>query len=110
MRVIDVERAGNGKSRKSGFGNHITRQAARFTRLRRGAKQLRIMEEMQIAGVIVDAASKVGKRLGPGLLERVYEAVLGHELDKRGLAVNRQVPVPIVHQGEIITTGVEVSE
>jgi len=33
--------------------------------------------------------------LGPGLYEIVYEVTLAHELKKRGLAVERQVPVPI---------------
>ena len=57
------------------------------------------MNENQIAREIVDAAYKVHKMLGPGLLESVYEAVLGHELEKRGLSVSRQVPVPIVYEG-----------
>jgi GxxExxY protein len=34
--------------------------------------------------------------LGPGLLESVYEAILAHELRKRGLRVQRQLPVPII--------------
>ena len=43
------------------------------------------MTENEIASVIVDAAVKVHKALGPGLLESVYERVLCHELRKRGL-------------------------
>jgi len=39
----------------------------------------------------------VHTRLGPGLLESVYEVVLAHELKKRGRRVERQVPVPIVY-------------
>ncbi len=38
-------------------------------------------------------------RLGPGLLESVYEVVLAHELEKRGLKVERQKPVPIEFEG-----------
>jgi GxxExxY protein len=37
--------------------------------------------------------------VGPGLLETVYEAILAHELRKRGLRVRRQVPVPIEYEG-----------
>lgn len=37
------------------------------------------------------------KRLGPGLLESVYETVLAYELKRRGLQVERQVPVAIVY-------------
>jgi GxxExxY protein len=54
------------------------------------------MTENEIAKIIVDAAFQVHKRLGPGLLESVYEVILAHELKKRGLNVKRQVPVPIV--------------
>jgi iron complex transport system substrate-binding protein len=50
-----------------------------------------------ISGQIVDAAVRVHTKLGPGLLESVYERVLAYELEKRGLAVERQVPVPIAY-------------
>ena len=55
------------------------------------------MTENEIAKVIVDAAFQIHKRLGPGLLESVYEIVLAYELKKRGLKVKRQVPVAIVY-------------
>jgi len=55
------------------------------------------MTENEIAKEIVDTAFHVHKRLGPGLLESVYEVVLAHELKKRGLKVKRQVPVAIVY-------------
>jgi len=54
------------------------------------------MHENEIAREIVDAAYLIHTKLGPGLLESVYEAVLAHELRKRGLKVDRQVPIPIV--------------
>ncbi|MBC8199052.1 MAG: GxxExxY protein [Desulfobacterales bacterium] len=54
------------------------------------------MTENEIAKIIVDVAFQVHKRLGPGLLESVYEVILAYELKKRGLIVKRQVPVPIV--------------
>ncbi len=46
-----------------------------------------------ITGEIVDAALQVHRRLGPGLLKSVYEAVLAKELERRGLAVARQKAV-----------------
>jgi len=55
------------------------------------------MTENEIAKIIVDVAYHVHKRLGPGLLESVYETVLAYELKKRGLKVERQVPVAIVY-------------
>jgi GxxExxY protein len=49
----------------------------------------------KIGKEIVDSAYTVHKELGAGLLERVYEVCLAHELTKRGLSVERQVPVSI---------------
>ncbi len=53
------------------------------------------MTENEIGTIVVDAAVKVHMALGPGLLESVYEIVLAHELSKRGLHVERQIPIPI---------------
>jgi len=50
-----------------------------------------------IAKVIVNSAFKVHKELGPGLLEKVYEACLVYEISKAGYEVKRQVEVPIVY-------------
>jgi len=43
----------------------------------------------EIAKEVVDAAFHVHKKLGPGLLEAVYEIVLSHEIAKRGLMPKR---------------------
>jgi iron complex transport system substrate-binding protein len=52
-----------------------------------------------LSGEVVDAAVHVHRELGPGLLESVYEMVLAGSLAKRGLKVDRQKPVDIVHDG-----------
>jgi GxxExxY protein len=52
-----------------------------------------------ITGEIVDAAVKLHAGLGPGLLESVYEMVLGRALQRRGLRVERQVPVSFDFDG-----------
>ncbi len=57
------------------------------------------MNENEIGTIIVDSALAVHKELGPGLLETVYEVVLAHVLEQRGLLVHRQVPIPIVYNG-----------
>ena len=57
------------------------------------------MTENEIAKIIVDAAFQIHKGMGPGLLESVYEVVLAHALKKRGLKIERQVPVAIVFDG-----------
>jgi GxxExxY protein len=51
------------------------------------------------ATAIVDSAYMVHKKLGPGLLERVYERFLIIELEKRGLTVKSQVRLPIIYDG-----------
>lgn len=43
------------------------------------------MEINEISGQIVDAAYKIHVATGPGLLESVYQAMMAHELRKRGL-------------------------
>lgn len=53
----------------------------------------------EISGAIIDAAITIHSELGPGLLESVYEVVLAHELKERGLAVERQVAIPIEYRG-----------
>ncbi len=58
-----------------------------------------------MAREIVDAAYQIHRKLGPGLLESVYETVLAFELGKRGLDVQRQVPVPIVYESISFTEG-----
>jgi GxxExxY protein len=56
------------------------------------------MTENEVAKHIVDVAYKIHSTYGPGLLESVYEAIMAHELSKRGLAVTRQQPIPLVHE------------
>jgi GxxExxY protein len=48
---------------------------------------------------ILDAALRVHSLVGPGLLEAAYEACLAHELRKRGLRTETQVPLPIEYDG-----------
>ncbi len=62
-------------------------------------------ETQRVAGVIVDAAFKVHKALGPGLLESVYELCLCHELRTRGMSFKAQIPVPVVYDGVRLDAG-----
>jgi GxxExxY protein len=54
------------------------------------------MTENEIAKQILDAAFVVHTKLGPGLLESVYEMV-AYELQKRDLTAERQKPMPILY-------------
>ena len=64
-----------------------------------------MLKENEIAMAIVDAAYQIHRALGPGLLESAYEAILVHELGKRGLAVSVQVPVPVVYESVRLDAG-----
>ncbi|HEX3420142.1 MAG TPA: GxxExxY protein [Candidatus Udaeobacter sp.] len=55
------------------------------------------MTENEIAKQILDAAFVLHTKLGPGLLESVYEVILSYDLQKRGLTAERQKAMPIVY-------------
>src|SRR5271165_5631328 len=63
------------------------------------------MTENEIAKEIVDAAFRIHTTLGPGLLESVYDAVLAHELGRRGLRITRQQPIPVIYDNVRIDIG-----
>ncbi|KRT65195.1 MAG: hypothetical protein XU11_C0033G0025 [Candidatus Dadabacteria bacterium CSP1-2] len=65
-------------------------------------------QEESIAQKIVDAAYTVHKKLGPGLLEKVYEVCFCHELSKRGLTYKRQVDIQIVYDGMVFDEGLRL--
>lgn len=51
---------------------------------------------------IIAAAIEVHRILGPGLLESVCEEAFCHELDLRGMTIERQKEVDVVYKGKII--------
>lgn len=53
------------------------------------------MTHNEIARIIIDTAMEIHRRLGPGLLESVYTVILAHELRRKGLNVEREVPIPV---------------
>lgn len=59
----------------------------------------------EIARIIVHSAYLVHKELGPGLLEKVYEICLAHEIRKAGLDVKRQIDIPIVYDSLVFDEG-----
>ena len=66
------------------------------------------MTENEIAAIVVDAALKVHRTLGPGLLESVYQATLSYELQKRGLRVAQQVALPVYYDSIKLNLGFRV--
>jgi GxxExxY protein len=68
-----------------------------------------IPQEVQdVAREVVDAALVVHRKLGPGLMERVYEQCLLHELMKRRLHVERQLEIPISYDGMQLDMGLRL--
>ena len=62
-------------------------------------------EEERIGKAVVEAAYKVHKELGPGMLEKVYEVCFCHVLTKAGFDVKRQLDVPIIFDGLFFDEG-----
>lgn len=56
----------------------------------------------RITGEIIGAAIEVHRELGPGLLERLYEQALCHELGLRGIGVQRQRPIRLSFKGVVL--------
>jgi GxxExxY protein len=63
------------------------------------------MEIERLATLAVDAAFAVHTELGPGLLESAYLACFAHELSLRGVAYQRELPVPLNYKGVRIEVG-----
>jgi len=57
------------------------------------------MNENELSKIVLDAAFRIHTKLGPGLLESAYEAIMAYELNQRGLIAQRQVPIPICYEG-----------
>lgn len=61
-----------------------------------------------IGKAIVNAAYRVHKALGPGLLEKIYEVCLAHELTKSGFNVKRQQNIPFIYDGICFDEGLRL--
>jgi GxxExxY protein len=61
-----------------------------------------------IGKTIVNCVYAVHRKLGPGLLEGLYETCLAHELQKQGLMVSRQVSTPVHYDDLLIENGLRI--
>ncbi len=57
---------------------------------------------------LLDAAFDVHRKLGPGLLESVYEICVCHELTKAGISFQRQVCLPVIYDDIQIDAGLRI--
>jgi GxxExxY protein len=64
--------------------------------------------EEWLCSEIVDCAYKVHKELGPGLLEKIYEACFCYELEKKGIKYQRQVDLPVFYDGRRFEEGLRM--
>ncbi|MEQ8966102.1 MAG: GxxExxY protein [Azospirillaceae bacterium] len=62
----------------------------------------------RLAREVVDAAYKVHRALGPGLLESAYEACIAAEFADRGIGFDRQRSLPIEYKGRRLDAGYRV--
>lgn len=66
-------------------------------------------EKIEVAAsAVMDAAFRVHRALGPGLLETVYEVCLAHEMRKAGVSFQQQLHVPINYDGLRFDTGLRL--
>jgi len=54
------------------------------------------MTENEISYKIRGIVFEIHKKLGPGLFESVYEEIMYHEIQKAGMKVEKQVPLPLI--------------
>jgi GxxExxY protein len=57
------------------------------------------MHENEIATKVLDICFDIHRKLGPGLLESVYEEILCYELAKQGIPFERQKSIPVYWDG-----------
>ena len=54
--------------------------------------------ENELAKMVFEAALKVHKALGPGLLESAYKECLFYELKKTGILIEKEKPLPLIYE------------
>jgi len=77
-----------------------SRKVAKTQRKKEG-----MMTENEIAKIIVNVSYNIHVKLGPGLLESVYEEILYYELKKHSLIVERQKAIPVIWDGRKMEIG-----
>lgn len=55
--------------------------------------------EDEIVMIILDEAVAIHRNIGPGMFESVYSSCLCYALQKRGLSIRKEMPVPLIYDG-----------
>lgn len=66
------------------------------------------MTENEISKIVFDCALKVHQNLGPGLLESAYGECLFYELNKTGLKIEKQKPLPLIYEDVMLEVGYRI--
>src|SRR3990170_4070405 len=69
------------------------------------AKDTKNMTEDELSNIVIGLAIKVHKNLGPGLLESAYKECLYYEIQKAGLFVEKEKPMPLVYEDVKLDVG-----
>jgi GxxExxY protein len=56
------------------------------------------LDENELSNIVIGLAIKVHKALGPGLLESAYRESLFYEINKAGLNVEKEKPMPLIYE------------
>ena len=59
-------------------------------------------KELDLAGQVIGLGMKVHRVLGPGFLESVYESALCIELQRGGIAFERQKALYVLYEGAVV--------
>ena len=66
------------------------------------------MNENELSSIIVDVAYQLHSKLGPGLLESVYQELYVYKLRERGLSVETEVDLPLVFEGKNFSSSFKI--
>ncbi len=66
------------------------------------------MNRNELTERVIGSAIEVHRTLGPGLMESTYEECLAFELTEAGLAIQRQLELPIFYKGRRLNVGYRI--
>ncbi|WP_449389053.1 GxxExxY protein [Chryseobacterium lineare] len=64
-----------------------------------------VISENEISKIVYESGYLIHKILGPGLLENAYEECMFYELQKQGLFVEKQKPMPLIYEDVKLNVG-----
>ena len=59
----------------------------------------------ELTNIVIGLAIKIHRRLGPGLLESVYQAALAYELQKANVPFEKEKALPVRYEDVLLDVG-----